>query len=158
MSGDPFGGRAEITADEWLAVVGHTDDPARPLVVPQDAVLSPTTSPTTSQPKQRATSTTARLRGIRESAFRDAVVGAATYLGWRCYWTWNSKHSPSGFPDLFMVRGSRAVAAELKIWPNKPTLAQLEWLAALAEAGIETYVWTLDTLDRVWAEIERILK
>jgi hypothetical protein len=94
------------------------------------------------------------LRGIRESAFRDAVVALAKYRGWLVYWTWNSKHSPAGFPDIIAARRGRIVAAELKVGRNKPTAAQEAWLAALAEnAGIETYVWYPED----WDAIEEVL-
>jgi hypothetical protein len=153
---DPFAGKHEITAAEWLAVVGRTEDALYVATMPQDAPDGSLMSPTPSQPKQRATATTARLRGIRESAFRDAVIEYAQRRGWKVMWTWHSKHSPAGWPDLFMVRASHAVAAELKIWPNKPTSAQLEWLAALEGirgAVVKVYVWYPDD----WAEIEEVL-
>ena len=47
----------------------------------------------------------------------------------------------SGWPDLILVRGSRIVAAELKAGRNKPSPEQVDVLAKLAAAGIETYVW-----------------
>jgi hypothetical protein len=90
---------------------------------------------------------------IRESAFRDAVVHYARLRGWRVMFTWNSRHSPKGWPDLFLVRNGRAIAAELKIPPRKPTQEQWDWLKDLALCGIETYVWTPE----MWSEIEAIL-
>lgn len=90
---------------------------------------------------------------IRENAFRDTVVAHAKYRGWLVYWTWNSKHSPAGFPDLFMVRGDRIVVAELKVGRNKPTAAQRQWLDAFDGAGIVPHLWRPEDFD----EIEEVL-
>ena len=56
-------------------------------------------------------------------------------------------HSGVGWPDLFMVKGGRAIAAELKVGRRKPTEAQLSWLEALADVpGVEAHLWT----DALW--------
>ena len=47
----------------------------------------------------------------------------------------------TGWPDVFAVRGSRAIAAELKSGLGRLTPEQVAWLAALGDAGIETHVW-----------------
>lgn len=113
-----------------------------------------------SQPKRRATGRTAidAVSGpkIRENAFRDAVIQYAKLRGWLCYFTWNSKHSPAGFPDLVMVRGWRMVCAELKIGKNKTTPAQDEWLKALRDLDnnwCEVYLWRPED----WPTIELVL-
>jgi hypothetical protein len=150
---DPFDGRSEITADEYLAVVGRTHDAPTitETVVGRDMPLA--------RPPESSTNTTSLSCHpvdpwrIRESAFRDAIVTLARYRGWRVQWTWNSRHSPKGWPDLFLVRHGRAIAAELKIPPRKPTQEQWDWLKDLALCGIETYVWTPE----MWSEIEAIL-
>lgn len=64
---------------------------------------------------------------------------ARTRSGWRT--PLQGPTSP-GWPDVFAVKGSRAIAAELKVGRNKPTPEQTAWLEALAAAGIETFVWT----------------
>jgi len=76
-----------------------------------------------------------------EKQFQAAIVDLAQQLGWHCFHTFDSRRSASGFPDLFMVRGRRAIAAELKSDTGRVTEAQDVWLAALAEAGVETFVW-----------------
>src|SRR6185503_19714483 len=79
---------------------------------------------------------------MSERQLRDAVVSCARLLGYRAYWTWNSKHSPAGYPDLCLAKGSRLIFAELKVGKRKPTPDQLEWLAALsAVPGVEAFVW-----------------
>jgi hypothetical protein len=154
---DPFAGRSEIGAEEWIAVVGRTEDAlyvaTRP-VVAQDERLTEDTSPTSSHKEKRATATTEPKGRMRESAFRDAVVALARYRGWLVYWTWNSTHSPAGFPDIVAARRGRVVAAELKVGGNTPTAAQEAWLAELAEnAGIEAFVWYPED----WDAIEEVL-
>lgn len=47
-----------------------------------------------------------------------------------------------GFPDIFAVRAFRALAVEVKGHGDSLKPEQEQWLAALAEAGIETHVWT----------------
>lgn len=88
------------------------------------------------------------LRQITEAQHQRQVEGILTAYGWQ-WW-----HAPAnrpvngrvqnvraGWPDLFAVRGNRALAAELKTETGRTTPAQDECLAGLAQAGIETYVW-----------------
>lgn len=98
---------------------------------------------------------TIRLQGIRESAFRDAIVQYAKLRHWLCYFTWNSKHSPAGFPDLVMLREQRMIVAELKVGRNSLTSAQEEWLHAFRwlDKGVEVFIWRPE----MWDEIEVIL-
>ena len=80
---------------------------------------------------------------MSEREFQAQVIAAAEAQGWLCYHTHDSRRSQPGFPDLIMVRGYRMVALELKVGRNKPSPAQLGWLAALRE------VWQVDAL---WAK------
>jgi len=97
----------------------------------------------------------ARPLPIRERDFLLSVIELATLLGWRCYHTWLSVRSASGFPDLVLVRPPRLVFAELKTGRRKPTPAQQEWLALLGACPqVEVYLWTPDC----WEEIERVLR
>ncbi len=92
---------------------------------------------------------------IREKDFLQAVKELAQLQGWLTYHTWNSQHSPAGFPDLVLVRPPRLVFAELKVGRNRPTPAQQEWLRQLGACPqVEVYLWTPDH----WAEIERVLR
>lgn len=76
-----------------------------------------------------------------EKQFQDAITDLALRLGWKVYHTFDSRRSTSGFPDLFMVKGKRAIAAELKTNTGKVSDTQQPWLDALAATGIEVYVW-----------------
>ena len=72
---------------------------------------------------------------------------AATF-GWRHYHTYRSRKSPSGFPDLVLVR-DRVIFAELKSDVGKPTKDQQAWFDALQLAGAEAYLWRPDDLQQV---------
>ena len=66
--------------------------------------------------------------------------------GRRAHGKWASPvqgNSAVGWPDLFAIRGERAVAIELKRDGNKPAPAQEAWLARLRGVGIEAHVATL---------------
>ncbi len=92
---------------------------------------------------------------IREKEFLQAVRELAELQGWLCYHTWNSLHSPAGFPDLVLVRPPRLLFVELKVGRNRTTPAQQHWLAQLGACPqVEVYLWTPDC----WAEIERTLR
>jgi hypothetical protein len=88
-----------------------------------------------------------------EKQFLQAVRELATLLGWRYYHTWNSLHSPAGFPDLVLVRPPRVLFVELKVRGRKPTPAQQEWLSLLQQCPqVEVYLWTPES------EIEEVLR
>jgi len=90
---------------------------------------------------------------MKESDFQAQVVDLAKLRGWNVSWTWNSMHSPKGWPDLFMVRGQRVVAAELKVNANL-TYEQRDWLRLLAGTGkAEVFCWR----PSCWKQIERVL-
>lgn len=88
-----------------------------------------------------------------ERSFQQQVVDAATMLGWRCYWTWNSQHSPAGFPDLVLVRRPWVLFWELKREDRSPTPEQQAWLDDLAACGLEARWFKPSD----WPEIERRL-
>lgn len=97
------------------------------------------------------------VQQMTEAQLRDQhIIPLANTLGWRCYWTWTSLHSPSGFPDLVLVKPPRLVVAELKMVGRYPTLKQCEWLEALEACGVETHIWT----PKAWLDgrIEAVLR
>ena len=63
------------------------------------------------------------------------VITYAEFHGWLVYHTFDSRRSGAGFPDLFMVRGNRAVAIECKASKGRVTDDQRRWLQALGFAG-----------------------
>ena len=104
---------------------------------------------------------------MTETAFTSQLIDLFHQYKWRVVhvrpsqiregrWVTHGAGDIAGWPDLLAVRGRRAIAAELKrTRRDKPTEAQLDWLAALAHVpGIECHVWRPEN----WEEIERCLK
>lgn len=105
---------------------------------------------------------------VTEADFTEAVIQRAQQLGWRVarfrtvrvqrkngsvYYETPVQADGKGWPDLFMVRGFRVLAVELKVGKNRPTAAQMEWLDVLERAGVEIDVWT----PADWPAIDRTL-
>jgi hypothetical protein len=78
------------------------------------------------------------------------VRPARTDRGWRT----PLQGDGQGWPDVFAVRGTRAVAAELKSERGRLGPGQADWLAALEQAGVETYTWRPGN----WPEVEQVLR
>ena len=78
---------------------------------------------------------------MTEKELLRSIVAAAKECGWRVWHPWLSIHSARGFPDLFMAKGGRALAWELKTNKGKVTEAQQEWLEALVQVpGVDARV------------------
>lgn len=98
--------------------------------------------------------TKSKIPRITERDFLATVRSFAELLGWTCYHTWQSIHSPAGFPDLVLVRPPRIIFAELKVGKRHPTPAQERWLNLLRECpGVEAYLWRPED----WEEIQMLL-
>jgi hypothetical protein len=98
--------------------------------------------------------TKTKMPRITERDFLATVRGLAELLGWVCYHTWQSIHSPAGFPDLVLVKPPRVIFAELKAGNRQPTPAQERWLNLLRECtGVEAYLWRPED----WEQIQAIL-
>lgn len=106
---------------------------------------------------------------MTEAALTAAVLEVMGLCGWRAIHQrpavarsgrWSTAiQGPGckGWPDVFGVRRGEAVAAELKVGRNRPSLEQREWLELLeAVPGVRVFVWT----DRDWTEgrIEEVLR
>lgn len=76
---------------------------------------------------------------MTEKEWQSQVIELATMLGFRHYFTYRSKRSPAGWPDLALVR-ERLVLAELKREGGRLSDSQRSWLRDLLAAGVETYV------------------
>ena len=91
-----------------------------------------------------------------EKGFQQTVIELAHLYKWRVAHfrsaqTVNGWRTPvaadgAGFPDLFMVKGDKAIAMELKVGYNKTSEKQDEWLDALDKAGIPSYVLRPDDM------------
>ena len=99
-----------------------------------------------------------------ETEFRDKhVVKLAKLLGWRHYFTYRSKFSPAGFPDLVLVRGERLIFAELKMPKGTVSDLQREWLndlrvvaRSIQTGNVEVHLWT--PADWMAGDIEEVLR
>lgn len=95
------------------------------------------------------------LTTITEKDFRQQVLEAAQLLGWQSYFTWNSLHSPSGFPDLVLCRPPRIIFAELKKENGKVSPSQEEWILALGRCtGVESYLWRPSDIDTILEKLD----
>jgi hypothetical protein len=104
--------------------------------------------------RERVENTKSKIPRITERDFLATVRSFAELLGWTCYHTWQSIHSPAGFPDLVLVRPPRIIFAELKVGKRHPTPAQERWLNLLRECrGVEVYLWRPED----WEEIQMLL-
>ncbi len=90
---------------------------------------------------------------MTEAAFQKMVITLARLCGWRVYHTYDSRRSQAGFPDLVLIRGQLLLFVELKTDTGRVTAEQKAWLAALAEAGQDVWVWR----PADWPAIEAIL-
>ena len=93
---------------------------------------------------------------MKERELQDNVIECARFMGYTLiYHTHNSRHSPSGFPDLVLIRPQspfdwRCIYIELKSekgnltkWdPKQPNqTSQEEWIEGLEACGQEVYVF-----------------
>ncbi len=88
---------------------------------------------------------------VREADLQAAVISLAHSFGYRVThfrpartidggWR-TALQGDEGFPDCFLAKPGRAIAAELKSERGQLRPAQAAWLKTLAAAGIEVYVW-----------------
>ncbi len=83
----------------------------------------------------------AQAKAMSEDHLLRTVKAMATRLGWRTMHQLHSIGTEPGWPDLVMVRDERLVIRELKSMKGRLTPAQLGWLAALTDAGVDVGVW-----------------
>lgn len=93
-----------------------------------------------------------------EAEFQAQVVELATICGWQHLHVrrtigkghrWTTSTNVIGWPDLFLWKPGRVVAAELKSETGIATPEQLAVLESLAAAGIETHLWRPSDFDEI---------
>ena len=94
------------------------------------------------------------LESITEKDWQESVINLALMYRWTHYHTYRSTRSPSGFPDLVLVR-ERIIFAELKTEKGRLTATQEEWLGRLKTAGGEVYLWRPRDLEDVAKVLSR---
>jgi hypothetical protein len=97
---------------------------------------------------QRCVLDLAHLLGWRVAHFRPA----RTAKGWRT----PVEADGAGWPDLVLCRGKRFLVRELKGDGGRLSPAQLAWLIALQQSGVNADVWTPPDWHR--GHIEAVLK
>ena len=78
-----------------------------------------------------------------------AEIGGFGYI----YHTWNSRHSPAGFPDMLFLDDGRFIVVELKIRPDNLSAEQYYWLLEFTQVA-EVYVW--DDSEEDWEQIKSV--
>ena len=95
---------------------------------------------------------------VTEKQWQAQVIQLARMFGWFVFWTWNSRHSPAGEPDLRLLRVDikpakhvgRYVLAELKTDTGKLSEAQQDVANKLwCCDGIEFYIWRPKDIEEV---------
>ena len=100
----------------------------------------------------------------READYQATIVQTATLAGWYCHaerpattanGTRTHIQGHAGWPDLCLVRGTRALFLELKRRPGgRVTAGQVSWQERLIAAGLDArVVWLPDELDALLAEL-----
>jgi hypothetical protein len=92
-------------------------------------------------------------RHTHEKSFQASIVQLAGLLGWRVYFTYDSRRSPSGFPDLVLLKGDRALFRELKVAGGRLAPDQVTWGDALTAAGLDYAVWRPSEWDAIGAQL-----
>jgi hypothetical protein len=86
---------------------------------------------------------------MSEKDWRQSVYDHARWAGWRAYFTWSSKHSPDGFPDLHLLKADEGpVYVELKTETGDLSPAQIEYRDLILSRGMEWHLWRPRHLDR----------
>jgi len=93
----------------------------------------------------------------KHEQLKQRIIDLARYRGFEhIYHTWNSMHSPAGFPDLLLLRADRLIVIELKIRPDNLRAEQYFWLIAFR--GITDFVFVWDDSDEDWEQIKAVLE
>lgn len=93
----------------------------------------------------------------KHEQLKQQVIQLARYRGFEhIYHTWNSMHSPAGFPDLMLLQDGRLIVAELKIRPDNLKPEQYDWLIAFRLITEFVFVW--DDSEKDWEQIQAVLE
>lgn len=91
------------------------------------------------------------MRNKPEEHFQQQIIDLARYRGYDLiYHTHDSRHSPSGFPDLILLKEERMIVAELKVGKNKLSPEQYEWLVAFSKITRDVFVWYPEDWDEIF--------
>lgn len=145
--------------------MGRTVGGGRDAMDAQDAVCDVTVGPGRTKGNEMRTDAfrdktprgdgTARsyVDSATERQLQDTIVAAARRLDWFVYHCYDSRKSPEGWPDLFLLKGEKAIAYECKTATGRLRPMQADWLARLNDAGIPARVIRPADLDDVFNEL-----
>ena len=92
----------------------------------------------------------------KEAAFQQQILDLARTLGWRCYHTWDSRHSEGGFPDIIAIRGATLLALEIKgAKAKEPPPDQVAWIGAFQQVR---FVHADFVYPRHWEQVAETLQ
>lgn len=88
---------------------------------------------------------------ISHKQFQQQIIDLAKLAGFEhIYFTWNSRHSPAGFPDLVIIKERRQIVAELKVGKDNLSPEQYFWLLEFKKGRhTEVYVWYPEDFDSI---------
>ena len=92
------------------------------------------------------------MSGITEKHFQSLVVKHAKSRNWLVYYTYDSRRSAKGFPDLVLVR-NKVLFRELKTDTGRLTDAQKAWGEKLKTAGADYAVWRPKALKEIFVSL-----
>ena len=79
---------------------------------------------------------------LTEKQFMAMVIELAKLCDWRHFHVHDARRSPSGWPDLALLRPPDLLFVETKTDRGRLTPAQRTWLEALARCpNVEVYTW-----------------
>ena len=97
------------------------------------------------------------VRQKPEQWFQDRVIQRARICGFeQIYHTFDSRHSPAGFPDLILLQDKTLIVAELKDTGGQPSPEQYFWLLAFSRVTKHVYLWhpeDEDDIQRLFEEV-----
>ena len=93
---------------------------------------------------------------LSEKEWQGQVIELARWLNYEfIYHTFDSRHSPAGFPDLIILRDQIMIVAELKSEDGELTAEQYFWLLGFIEITPAVYLWKPSDFDSVKEVLEK---
>ena len=100
---------------------------------------------------------------MKESEVQKQLIDRLLDRGWKVYRppapssvasrAQMKRTGSNGWPDIFAVRHSEAIAIEVKGSRGKLSDTQSEWLEALYDAGVWTHVCTPENVDELCTDL-----
>lgn len=95
---------------------------------------------------------------LRERDLQRQIRAMLDQFGWKTAVTWNSLHSPKGWPDLYAARGAVFVAIEVKREKGKVSADQEAWLDALRQLPGAAFVGVVRPSDWFSGVLDDVLR